>query len=143
MPRRERAFLSTCVRSQRRGGPGTGMVLAASPGMVGFGKVSWRMIGGEMRALVTAALSMPLRWLVVGEHLDRADADAPPVVFVHGLLGDPTNFIVLRRALGGRSFTSFAYPPRLDYQDLAAELGRRIEAVCAATGVAQVDVVGH
>jgi pimeloyl-ACP methyl ester carboxylesterase len=111
--------------------------------MVGSGMVSWRMIGGEVAALATAVLSMPLRWLVVGEHLDRTAPDEPPVVFVHGLLGDPTNFIVLRRALGGRSFTSFAYAPRLDYQCLAAELGRRIEGICEATGVPKVDVVGH
>jgi hypothetical protein len=111
--------------------------------MVANGKVSWRMIGGEIAALGTAVLSLPLRWLVPDEDLDRAASDAPPVVFVHGLLGDPTNFIVLRRALGGRRFASFRYSPRLDHQGLAEELARVIEGVCRATGAPQVDVVGH
>jgi len=101
------------------------------------------MIGGEIAALGTVALSMPLRWLVSDEHLDRAASDQPPVVFVHGLLGDPTNFIVLRRALGGRTFASFAYRPRLNYQTLAAQLGSLVEGVCATAGARQVDVVGH
>jgi len=118
------------------------MRLAVSPVMVGIGKVSWRMIGSEVAALGTVALSLPLRWLASDEHRDRAD-DAPPVVFVHGLLGDPTNFLVLRRALGGRRFASFAYRPRFDYQRLAGELGRLIEGVCRTTGASQVDVVGH
>lgn len=111
--------------------------------MVGRRKMSWRMIGGEVAAFVTAVLSLPLRWLVPEEHLDRAATDEPPVVFVHGLLGDPTNFVVLRRALGGRCFASFAYVPRLDYRRLAAELARLIEGVCAATGARHVDLVGH
>jgi hypothetical protein len=61
--------------------------------MVAFGKVSWRMSGG--------GVSLPLRWLGVGEHRDRAARLAPAVVFVHGLLGNPTMFVILRHALGG------------------------------------------
>jgi pimeloyl-ACP methyl ester carboxylesterase len=65
-------------------------------------------------------------------------------VFVHGLLGDPTNFLVLRRALGGgRSVTSFAYGPGFDYERKATELRRLVERTCEATGARQVDVVGH
>ena len=111
--------------------------------MVGMGKVSWRMIGGEIAAAGTALLSMPLRWLVPDEHLDRTAPDAPPVVFVHGLLGDPTNFMALRRALAGRSFASFAYRPRLHFARLGPPLAELIEEVCVATGADQVDVVGH
>jgi len=65
---------------------------------------------------------------------------------VHGFLGDPTNFLLLRSYLAARgihNFASFAYPPRLDYQRLAPRLGRAIEAVCLATGAREVDVVGH
>jgi pimeloyl-ACP methyl ester carboxylesterase len=111
--------------------------------MVGTGKMSWRTIGGEIAAAGTALLSMPLRWLVPDKHLDRMAPDAPPVVFVHGFLGDPTNFMALRRALAGRSFASFAYRPRLHFARLAAPLAELIEGVCAATGADRVDVVGH
>jgi pimeloyl-ACP methyl ester carboxylesterase len=110
--------------------------------MVGTGKVSWRMIGGEIAAAGTALLSMPLRWLVPDEHLDRTAPDAPPVVFVHGFLGDPTNFMALRGALAGRSFASFAYRPRLYHptvlHEVAVHLGPRARAVGPATrGVAR------
>lgn len=110
--------------------------------MMGPGQVSWRTIGGEVAALGMAAASMPLRWFVSDEHLDRA-ADEPPVVFVHGLFGDPTNFLALRGALRGRSFSSFSYLPRLDYQRLAGRLRDGIERVCAETGAPRVDLVGH
>ena len=69
-----------------------------------------------------------------------------PVVLVHGLFGDPTNFLGLRRFLerrGIRRFASFAYLPRIDYPRLAAELGDRIDAVRRDTGAAAVDVVAH
>src|SRR5437016_2309459 len=102
-------------------------------GMMGPREVSWRMIGGEMAAFAMVAASMPLRWLVSDEHLDRA-ADQPPVVFVHGLFGDPTNFLALRAVLDGRSFASFSYRPRLDYQRVAGRLRDRIERVCAESG---------
>jgi len=111
--------------------------------MTGPGQVSWRAIGGEMTALGTAAFSLPLRWFVSDEHLDRADCDLPPVVFVHGLFGDPTNFLTLRRALGERSFASLSYRPRLDYQRLAGRLAELIARVRTETGADQVDVVGH
>jgi pimeloyl-ACP methyl ester carboxylesterase len=112
--------------------------------MVGYGKLSRRMIGREVAALATAVASLPLRWLVNGEHLDRVAPDETPVVFVHGLLGDPTNFIVLRRALGGgRSFTSFAYTPGFDYERKGTALRQLIENTLQATGARQVDIVGH
>jgi pimeloyl-ACP methyl ester carboxylesterase len=80
-----------------------------------------------------------------GEQLETA-AHATPVVFVHGLLGDPSNFLVLRTflsRLGIRSFASFSYAPRLDYQTMAPRLGEMIERVCRETGSPRVDVVGH
>ncbi len=107
--------------------------------------ISLRMVGTEVSALGAAALSMPLRFVLDHERLDPA-APHPPLVLVHGFLGDPTNFLLFRRHLGARgisSFTSFSYPPRLDYQRLARRLGEMIEAVCLATGAAHVDVVGH
>jgi pimeloyl-ACP methyl ester carboxylesterase len=108
--------------------------------------ISLRMVGTEVSALSAAALSMPLRLVTSRE---RFEPDAPhpiPVVLVHGFLGDPTNFLVLRTYLataGIRNFASFAYPPRIDYQRLAVRLGHEIEAFCMTTGAAEVDVVGH
>jgi pimeloyl-ACP methyl ester carboxylesterase len=103
-------------------------------------------IGREMVAVGTAALSMPLRWLLPEERFDPAVAHPTPVVFAHGFLGDPTNFLVLRRFLaarGVRNFASFSYSPRLDYHRLARQLERMIDETCAASGCDHVDVVGH
>jgi pimeloyl-ACP methyl ester carboxylesterase len=69
-----------------------------------------------------------------------------PLVLVHGLFGGAGNFVSLRQFLATRGFGNFAtfsYSPRLDHQRLAVLLGRRIAAVCRATGAQQVDVLGH
>src|SRR5213078_15325 len=77
------------------------------------------------------------------------DAKAPhptPVVLVHGFLGNPGDFRFLRRFLvarGFHNFATFSYAPRLDHEELAERLGHAIEAVCEATGRAEVDVVWH
>jgi pimeloyl-ACP methyl ester carboxylesterase len=108
--------------------------------------ISLRMVGTEVSALSAAALSMPLRLVTSRERFEPEAAHPTPVVLVHGFLGDPTNFLVLRAYLasaGIPNFASFAYPPRIDYQRLAIRLGHEIEAFCMATGSREVDVVGH
>ena len=69
---------------------------------------------GELAALAQMACAFPLRRL--GAHtLGDVDDHPVPVVLVHGILGDPTNFFLLRRHLarnGIRRFSSFAYRPR-------------------------------
>jgi pimeloyl-ACP methyl ester carboxylesterase len=105
-----------------------------------------RSAGSELRALASAALALPLRVVLPTVSVDPTAPHPTPVVFVHGLLGDRTNFLALGRHLGEcgvRSFAHFGYPPRLDYQRLAARLGREIDTLCEAAGVAAVDVVGH
>ena len=105
----------------------------------------WRAVAGELWALGTIAASMPLGLLV----RDGFDPTAPhpiPVVFVHGLGGGRSNFLVLRRFLerrGVRNFATFSYRPRLDYQRVVPGLARLIEEVCQDTGAPRVDVVGH
>src|SRR6266705_746195 len=106
----------------------------------------WRTLGGELSALGTLALSLPLGRLLPRERLDPAAPHPTPVVLVHGFLGDPSNFLVLRSFLssyGVRSFASFSYGPRLDHQRLAPRLGQMIARVCRETGSPRVDVVGH
>jgi pimeloyl-ACP methyl ester carboxylesterase len=108
--------------------------------------VSLRLVGTEVSALGAAALSLPLRLVLRREHFERDAPHPTPVVLVHGFLGDPTNFLVLRSYFAGRgilNFATFAYPPRIDYQRLAARLGRAIEDLCRETGAPQVDLVGH
>jgi pimeloyl-ACP methyl ester carboxylesterase len=100
---------------------------------------------GELAALAQMACAFPLRRL--GAHtLGDVDDHPVPVVLVHGILGDPTNFFVLRRHLarhGIRRFSSFGYRPRLDYQRISRDLASHIGNVRTQTGAAQVDVVGH
>ncbi|HKA28976.1 MAG TPA: alpha/beta fold hydrolase [Candidatus Binatia bacterium] len=100
---------------------------------------------GELAALAQVVCALPRRRL--GVHtLGDADDHPVPVVLVHGILGDPTNFCILRRHLarnGIRRFSSFAYRPRLDYQRIARNLAAHIEQVRKETGAAQVDVISH
>jgi pimeloyl-ACP methyl ester carboxylesterase len=104
-----------------------------------------RVLGGEAVTLMRLLLAMSLRPLLTRSSVRHSTAQ-PPVVFVHGLLGDPTNFLALRRFLarrGIRRFASFSYLPRLDYPRLAPRLLDALRAVRAESGAAQVDVVGH
>ena len=108
--------------------------------------VSWRLVGTEVSAVGAAALSMPLRLIVRREHFDPVAPHPTPAILVHGFLGDPTNFLVLRShlaAAGVPNFATFAYPPRIDYQRLAHRLGQEIELFRAETGTAEVDLIGH
>lgn len=113
--------------------------------MTGLGRMltTWC---SELGAAARAAAALPRGLVEQDAPFDPTVPLPTPVVFVHGLLGHPTNFLALRRALaplGVANFASFGYGPRLDYQRLAGGLGEEIEALCARTGAAEVDVVGH
>ena len=106
----------------------------------------WRSVGGELSALGTLALSMPLDLLLPHEPFDPMAPHPTPVVFVHGLGGAASNFLALRTFLGRqgiRNFASLSYGPRVDYQRVAPRLGRLIETVCRDARTPAVDVVGH
>ena len=108
--------------------------------------ISLRTLSTEASALGTAALSLPLRFVIRQQSFDPAAPSATPVVLVHGFLGDATNFLLMRSYLAAQgmwNFASFSYLPRLDYQRLACQLGRAIEDLCLATGAREVDVIGH
>jgi pimeloyl-ACP methyl ester carboxylesterase len=108
--------------------------------------ISLRTVRTEVSALGAAALSIPLRFVVERDRFDPGSPYPTPIVLVHGLFGDPTNFLRLRRYLvmcGMRNFAAFSYPPRFDYQRLATRLGDLVDAICLATGAPEVDLVGH
>src|SRR5689334_110005 len=108
--------------------------------------ISLRMVAMEVSALGVAALSMPLRFVLAGDSFDPGSPHRTPVVLVHGLLGDPTNFLALRRQLafrGVHNVATFSYAPRIDYPRLAYRLGALVDTLCDATGAPEVDVVGH
>ena len=103
-------------------------------------------VGRELKALATTALALPLRPLLPTDDFDPDALHPTPVVLVHGLCGDPTNFLTVRRALaaaGIRNFATFAYRPQFGYQQLIARLSATIEKVCRETGATQVDIVAH
>jgi pimeloyl-ACP methyl ester carboxylesterase len=103
-------------------------------------------LGGEITALARMAVSLPARLFASCDALDPAVRAPLPVLLVHGLCGDPSNFQSLRHGLemrGFRNVASFSYLPRLDHQELAAQLDRRIAAVCAAADAPALDVVAH
>jgi hypothetical protein len=70
-----------------------------------------------------------------------------PVVLVHGLIDNRSVFTLMRRSLRRRGFSSVCswnYSPLVqDVRAAAADLGRHLEQVCAATGYDRVHVVGH
>lgn len=103
-------------------------------------------VGRELKAVAVTAFALPLRPLLSSDAYDPAAPHPIPVVLVHGLCGDPTNFLALKRTLGSagiRNFATFAYRPQFAYQRLVAGLTATIEKVCRETGATQVDVVAH
>jgi pimeloyl-ACP methyl ester carboxylesterase len=105
--------------------------------------VSVRVLGSEMAAIGRAAVWLSARF---GEAQGRFDPTVPhptPLVFVHGLLGDRTNFRGIRRA---SSFMTSRTSPtsstaRLDWPRLATRLGRALDGLRREAGVRWIDVV--
>src|SRR5207249_4134636 len=139
----------TTLRSLRYdSSPGPSGVAFASPSRVTLARQpSWRTLRAEISALASLTLTTPFGWLIRDDETFDPGAPHPiPVVFVHGLFGNPTNFLALRSFLAARgvlNFSSFSYRPRIDLQRLAPELGDTLDAMRNATGAHQVDVVGH
>jgi pimeloyl-ACP methyl ester carboxylesterase len=104
-----------------------------------------RVLGSELSALVGVIGALPWR-ASAADTLDHEDGHPVPCVLVHGILGDATNFVTLRRHLarqGIRRFSSFGYRPRLDYQRLAVRFGEHVSRVCRETATPQVDIIAH
>ncbi len=108
--------------------------------------VSVRILGLEIAAIGRTALWLTTRRLEAAPAYDAHAPHPTPVVFVHGFLGDRTNFGLLQRALaarGVRNAAFFEYGPRLDWPRLATRLGRTIDGLVQRLGVRRVDVIGH
>ena len=104
-----------------------------------------RVVASELSALVCVIGALPWR-ASAADTLDDQDPHPVQCVLVHGILGDATNFVTLRRHLareGIRRFSSFLYRPRLDYQRLAVRLGEHVSRVCRETAASQVDIIAH
>jgi pimeloyl-ACP methyl ester carboxylesterase len=108
--------------------------------------VSVRVLGSEVAAIGKAAVWLTNRFGGSSVEFDRTAPHPTPLVFVHGFLGDRTNFHGIRAMLGARGVTNvahFEYAPRLDWPRLATRLGHALDALVDATGVRRVDVLGH
>jgi pimeloyl-ACP methyl ester carboxylesterase len=94
------------------------------------------------------ALSWPL--LILHRRLIRDPASVPaslPLLLVHGVLVNDGVWFVLRRGLAKRGlgpvYTINYGPPLADIEYFAGQLKSRIDAICAATGAAQVALIAH
>lgn len=108
--------------------------------------VSVRVLGFELAAIGTAAAWLPRRFGDVDRFFDATVPHPTPVVFVHGLFGDRTNFHRVRSGLGRRGASNvayFEYAPRIDWPRLATKLGQTVDALRRETGARRVDLVGH
>jgi pimeloyl-ACP methyl ester carboxylesterase len=108
--------------------------------------VSVRVLGFEVIAIGRTAL-----WLTDRLHDGARDYDPnvphpTPILFVHGFLGDRTNFHLVETTLalrGVMNVAHFTYAPRLDWPRLATHLGHAADRLREATGSRRVDLVGH
>ena len=108
--------------------------------------VSVRVLGFEMAAIGKTAMWLSSRFGEASGQFDPTVPHPTPLVFVHGLFGDRTNFRGIRRGLrtrGASNVAYFQYAPRLDWPRLATRLGQALDVLGRETGVRWVDVVGH
>jgi pimeloyl-ACP methyl ester carboxylesterase len=107
---------------------------------------------GSVRLFVGEVLAVALSWPLIALHrLAIRDPDpAParlPIILVHGVMVNDGVWWMMRRYLAlhdVRAVYTINYgPPYGDIEHFAAQLGAKIESVCAATGAARVLLVCH
>ena len=108
-------------------------------------RATLRLFGQEYRALVGAAPRMMLYgWLVRDPAPARVDV---PVLLLHGVLCNAGVWSRMRANLtqrGVEGIYSLSYgPPLASIEEFADQLGRKIDAVLAATHAASTIVVAH
>ena len=76
-----------------------------------------------------------------------AHAAGTPILLLHGMIGNRSSFVVLRRVLRRRGFqrvlTINYQVVTQDIRQAAQELGRSVELLCEASGHDRIHVVGH
>jgi len=86
------------------------------------------------------------RFFMGADRLGRGENGRLPVLLIHGYQCNRGFWLWLRRSLeraGWQVATISLNPVFNDIDDYAEQVSRRIEDVCAATGAAQVMLVGH
>jgi pimeloyl-ACP methyl ester carboxylesterase len=104
-----------------------------------------RWFVGEVRAV---AWSWPLmilhRWLIVDPMARHARA---PLLLIHGVAVNDGVWVAMRRRLARRGlgpiYTINYGPPLAGIEHFAGQLNTRIDAICVATGAAQVILIAH
>jgi pimeloyl-ACP methyl ester carboxylesterase len=108
------------------------------------GKLS-RAIAAEWAVATAVAAARPLGFF--GVPVVRPGARGPrPVLLVHGYAMGRANFLVLanRLSLAGLGpFIGFEYWTLGGVAPASGRLGAFVEELCARTGAAQVDIIGH
>lgn len=122
--------------------------LKASPRPAGIGPVTVFAVVEEWLALLALFLVvLPFqRWFMGSDAVGRLPAGKTPVLLVHGYLCNRGFWWAFRRRLRAAGFavaTVTLETPFSDIDRLAGELDRRIEALCAETGAAKVQLVTH
>jgi triacylglycerol esterase/lipase EstA (alpha/beta hydrolase family) len=107
---------------------------------------------GAMRLYIGEVLAVAASWPLMAFHrlLVRDPAPRPaarPVILVHGVLVNDGVWLPFRRRLAAAGFDSVYTlnygPPYASIDRFAAQLARKIERVCAATGATAVTLVCH
>jgi len=82
-----------------------------------------------------------------GMLMHDANAAGTPILLLHGMIGNRSSFVVLRRVLRRRGFqrvvTVNYQVVTHDISEAAHELGRSVEMLCEATGHDRIHLVGH
>ncbi len=96
-------------------------------------------------ALFVLLIPFPRLWIRDGAPNGPSDADAP-VLLVHGYLLNGAawwRFVRFLERAGFRAHVVTLEPPLGPIEAMAEALGRRVEAVCAATDAPRVQLVAH
>ncbi|MBK8455895.1 MAG: alpha/beta fold hydrolase [Phyllobacteriaceae bacterium] len=122
--------------------------LKASPRPARIGSITLFAVVEEWLSLLALFIVIQpfQRWFMGSDAVGRLPSGKIPVLLVHGYMCNRGFWWAFRRKLRGRGHavaTVTLETPFSDIDILAAELDRRIEALCAETGATKVQLVTH